>query len=133
MTKHIHTTYHNFCNYMKKWYYNLTPRMNLKFKQTKRKYKKFESSKMVGYDAMCRIEKYAKDKEDIIIIGCDDNMFMSSDIALITHECKDDFMGTTMILIPQSSQEINQVFLYPEHLDTLIEKLQLIQIRQKEK
>lgn len=135
--KNVHYTWHNFCDYMKRWYYDLMPRLSINKKMeltsTKRNYRNFNSSKMVGYKAMCRVERYSNDKEDILITHCDDNSHMGSRIALITHECEDDFMGTTMILIPQSKQEINQAFLYPSAVDGLIEKLKEVQKRAKEK
>lgn len=130
-TKNVHTTWHNFCDYMKKWYYTKSHGWKKNLTPSKRFYKSFESQKMVGYSAMCRIEKYAKDKEDIFISSCDDGSFMTSDVVLITHEDEKKFMGTTLILVPQSKQDINQIFLYPCHLNSLIEKLTEIQKRQK--
>lgn len=132
--ENVHYVWHSFCNYMKRWYYDICSGWKIKngkIVPSKRKYKYFNSSKMVGYQAMCRVARYSKDKDGIFITGCDDNSHMGSDIVLITHECEDNFMGTTMILMPQSKQEINQVFLYPEHVDGLIKILEEIKERSK--
>ena len=132
--KNVHYIWHSFMDYMKKWYYNLVPGFSIKtMKSTKRKYKCFDVSKMVGYKAMCRIAKYAKNKENIFITSCDDSWHMGSDIVLITHECEDRFMGTTMIFVPQCKTDINQVFLYPHHVDDLIKCLQEIKKRNETK
>lgn len=131
--KNIHTVWHAFCDYMKKWYYEKYFGYKKDFTLSKKQYKVFKSEKMVGYQAACRIAKYAKDKDDILITGCDDSYHMGSDIVLITHEDDDKFMGTTMILVPQCKTDINEVFLYPHHLDGLIEKLTEIQKRATKK
>lgn len=132
-SKTVHTVWHSFCGYMKRWYYKKFQGYKKDLTQSKRQYKMFDSTNMVGYRAMCRIARYAKNKEDIFITGCDDNCFMGSSILLITHENKNEFMGTTIILMPQSKYEINQVFLYPGHLDSLMKKLKEIQRRAREK
>lgn len=127
----VHKVWHSFCDYMKKWYFRKVNGIKKNWTPSKRKYKVFECEQMVGWEAMKRVEKFAKDQPDIMITHCDDSSHMGSDIALILHDSKDHFMGTTMILLPQCSRDINQVFLYPHHLDMLIEKLQEIQKRQK--
>lgn len=131
MIHDVHETWHSFCDHMKKWYFKKVKGIKKDFSPSKRDYKVFESEKMVGYEAMCRVSKFAKDNSDIMITGCDDSSHMSSDIALIIHDSSTHFMGTTMILLPQNGKDINQVFLYPHHLDNLIKKLQVIQKRQK--
>jgi hypothetical protein len=133
LTRDVHKTWHSFCDYMKKWYFKKVNGIKKDFSPSKRKYKVFDGEQMVGYEAMCRASRFAKDNPDVIITPCDDSSHMSSDIALIIHEGEDHFMGTTMILMPQCGRDINQVFLYPHHLDMLIEKLQEIQKREKEK
>ena len=129
----VHKTWHSFCDHMKRWYYVLYYGWKKDLTRSKRKYKEFDSQQMVGYKAMCRLATYAKGKPDILINGCDDSHHMGSNIALIIHDCEDRFMGTTMILLPQNGRDINQVFLYPHHLDQLIKNLQRIQKREKNK
>lgn len=134
--KNVHYVWHNFMKYMKRWYGSLYTGWiwrKGRLKKGKRKYRQFESSQMVGYQAMCRVARYAKDKDDIFVTRCDDSWHMGSDIVLISHECEDDFMGTTMILVPQNKRDINQVFLYPEHVKGLIKVLQELDKRAKEK
>jgi hypothetical protein len=132
-SRDVHKVWHSFCDYMKKWYFTKCHGWKKDLTRSKREYKVFDCKQMVGYEAMCRVSRYAKDKDGILITGCDDSHHMGSDIALIVHDCEDRFMGTTMILMPQCGTDINQVFLYPHHLDRLIEKLQVIQERQRRK
>jgi hypothetical protein len=101
----IHQIWWDFCNHMKQWYFNESG--------------DFDSELMIGYEASERVSDYAKDHSEIVIAYCDDDYFMGSDIVLIPHP----EMGITVIYIPQCEQQINMFFLYPNHLNYLIEKL----------
>jgi hypothetical protein len=134
--ENVHSIYHLFCDYMKRWYYYLRPKCELKNGKIiygKRKFKDINLSKIVGYKAMCRIEKYANKNKEIKVLSCDDDMFMGSDIVLIPHESKNQFMGVTMLLVPQCETPSNVVFLYPHHLNDLIAELLEIQNRMNNK
>lgn len=132
----IHELWHKFCDYLQKYYYNMVKRTTYKkgkFGQTKRKYKHLDISKVTGYDAMCRVGRFAEDNPNIRIVGCDDSHHCGSDIVLIPHEDNKKYWGTTVLFIPQCTNEKNIFFLYPEHLDNLIEELKKIQRRERKK
>jgi len=89
----IHTTWHNFVDYFKKWYFTLEARWvfssfgkNKKLKQTTRKYKVFDISQIIGYKAMCKIKRYIKKNSEIREIRCDDYAHAGSNLFLIPHE-----------------------------------------------
>jgi hypothetical protein len=77
------------------------------------------SKKLVGYDVMQDIEKYAKRNPDIKVIRCDDAVYASSMIVLIPHPKH----GITMMFIPQCTEIQNRMFLYKNHFDWLMEEL----------
>lgn len=79
--------------------------------------------KMLGYDLMCKLDKLEKKYPSIRITGCDDSSFMGSSIAFVPHEADGDYMGVTMLVIPQNGEEPVEVFLYPNHVHYLIETL----------
>lgn len=90
--------------------------------------------KYKGYDLMERVERFAKKHPTVKIAHVDDSYFSSSYIAFFPHERKDEYWGTTALLIPQCSGEpATAFFLYPGHVDGLIEVLQEIQKNQKAK
>jgi hypothetical protein len=78
------------------------------------------SRRLVGYDVMCKIERYVKRCcPEIKIIGCDDSYYSSSFILLIPHPRH----GITIMFIPQCTTIQNQLFLYDGHFDLLMEEL----------
>lgn len=123
-----HTVYHKFQKWIIKnfgkdlygeWQY-------MYFGKKKIKYRSFNetelSRRFVGYDVMCKIEKYIKRcLPEIKIIRCDDSYYAGSDILLIPHPKH----GITIIFIPQCTDVQNQFFLYDNHhkefVDALIE------------
>lgn len=78
-----------------------------------------------GSELMDEIEKYTIDHPEIEICGCDDASFAGSDIVLVPHPD----MGITVLYIPQLSGNSAQFFLYPGHLQNLIDTL--IKMRDK--
>ena len=105
--KNVHYTWHKFCDYMKKWFYEMVP--NWVFSDGKivrdgTKSKSFDSEKMVGYKAVCRLRKYSKRKDGIDLVSCDDSYHMRSNIALIQHRESNHFMGVTMISVRKRHQ-----------------------------
>lgn len=130
----VHKIYHEFCDYMKKWYYKKEYFYKKDFTQSTRMIKEFDVSKLTGYTAIQRGERFSKKyPDDIHIIHCDDDVFASSDLILVEHLDKEkkSFMGTTVIFIPQCTSVQNSFFLYPNHLDKLIQTLQKIQKKQR--
>lgn len=82
-----------------------------------------------GYDLMERAGRWAeKFPDDVRIVRCDDASHAGSDLVLIEHRAKNDYMGTTAVFIPQcAGGSPAQFFLYPDHLDDLLRALREIQ------
>lgn len=132
----IHALWHSFCDYMKKWYYDMAPNWTIKgddLVQTEREYKHFNINKVVGYKSISKIERFISKNPAIARVVCDDSAHCGSRIYLIPHENKREYWGTTVLFIPQCTKEQNNFFLYPNHLNNLIKELQKIQKRQKTK
>lgn len=119
-TDEIHKYYHSFCDYMKRWYFTKEPGYDKNLKKGKRLYKFFDASKMVGYEAAQRIQRYVKTHPEIKICRADDDFFMGSILVLVPHPK----MGITVFFIPQCKAQ-NTFFLYPndskELINTLVE------------
>lgn len=79
------------------------------------------SRRLVGYDVMCKVEKFIKRYcPEIKIIGCDDSVYSGSYILLIPHPNH----GITLMFIPQCTTIQNQFFLYEGHYNQLIKALE---------
>lgn len=102
MTEEIHKHYHAFIKHMNKTLG--LPAANASF---------------CGIEAIEAAEKYAKANPKIKIAPCDDNMFASSIIVLVPHPGT----GTSFLFIPQLTNEQGNLFLYPNHMKALQEKL----------
>jgi hypothetical protein len=113
----------HFCNYMKRWYYKKEKHF-LSKGWSDREYKAFDSSKMLGYSAMQKVERYEKKYGGIKIVYVDDNVFAGSMLVLIPH----DKMGITVIFIPQCTDEKDIFFLYPNHIKQLNKTIDEIKI-----
>lgn len=92
-----------------------------KFKIKHRSFNELELSKrLVGYEVMCKVERYIKKHcPEIRIIRCDDSLYAGSDILLIPHPNH----GITIIFIPQCTTIQNQFFLYKSHHNELVKAL----------
>lgn len=76
------------------------------------------------YELMCAIEKWAKRRPEIKIVGVDDSHFASSSLVLVPHALDDEYMGTTVLYIPQCSGEKPiEFFMYPSHRSQLLTAL----------
>lgn len=100
-----HDLFHALQKYLKKWYHNDK--------------KEFDVTQLTGYRAMCRMENFIKKHPEIVEVHVDDASFASSSLYLIPHKG----MGVTVWFIPQCTSEQNEFFLYPHHLDNLINEL----------
>lgn len=82
---------------------------------------------------VAEIEKFAKKHpKEVVMLGCDDSYFCSSDIILATHESAESFMGTTVLMFPQcDGRPPAEFFLYPQHLDALVKALRVLQQRER--
>ena len=111
-----HQIWWDFCLYFTEWYYKEIDNIDSEtYEPIGTKHKEFDSNKMVGYEAMMRVEEYSKTHPDIKIIPVDDGYYSSSDIVLIPHPNH----GITMIYISQNAPENNLWFLYPGYIKIL--------------
>jgi len=73
--------------------------------------------KWTGYALMQRISKWAdKHPNDVFIHGVDDNSFMSSDMVYILHRSQTEWMGVSVVFVPQNGETPHSAFLYPGHM-----------------
>lgn len=78
------------------------------------------SERLVGYDVMCKIERYIKRCcPEIKIVHCDDSVYASSIILLIPHPKH----GIRIMYIPQCTGIQNQFFLYDNHYKLFMKEL----------
>ena len=110
-----HTTYHAFCEHFKEWYFSR--RDNGK--------RVFDSTKMVGSEAIGRVKDYSITHPQIKIVSVDDYVFSGSIIILIPHVD----MGITAIFVPQCTTVNNQFFLYPLMAEKLIDGINEVSFR----
>lgn len=84
-----------------------------------------ETWNMIGYDLMRAVRRWAKPyKNDVKVVGCDDDFHASSSLVLIEHKAEDQYMGTTVVFIPQcTGEKPTRFFLYPRHRTELIMSL----------
>lgn len=127
----IHGTWHKFSDYVVKiygkdlhgkWQYvEVTAKNGKKKKMRYRSFNELElSRRLVGYEAMERIRKWARRyAPQIRFVRCDDSVYSGSDILLIPHPKH----GITVIFIPQCTSVQNQFFLYKSHFEMLIKEL----------
>lgn len=95
------------------------------YHQFAKKFKKDDKFLFTGYDLMERAEKWAKKfPGDVRIVGCDDSVHASSSLVLIEHRANTDYMGTTVVYVPQCTGESPiEFFLYPSHRSSLLKAL----------
>jgi len=121
-----HEIWHRFSNWITKTYGDdLHGKWEyMEVGKKKIKYRSFDdlelNRRLVGYDVMERMERYAKRYcPEIKAIRCDDGVFASSTLFLIPHPR----MGISVIFIPQCTGIQNQFFLYESHYENLLEAL----------
>lgn len=129
----VHVLWHALCKYLRRWYFTLCYGIKFDLTPSKRQYRDVAFDKVVGYRAMKRLDQFSKKHPGMISVGCDDNTHSGSSIYLIPHEAKNDYMGTTLLFVPQVSSDRNVLFFYPYELDNLICELQKLQKRQRSK
>lgn len=83
---------------------------NAEFKQLYRTWHAFERRfknpdtgewKLTGYDFMQAVERWAKRRPDVHVLGTDDSYFATSSLVLVEHKTERQFMGITVVFIPQ--------------------------------
>lgn len=128
----VHYVWHKFVKAFKKEIDIQWNEYTSKDKNGKDKKVRFRTSNLVykwsGFELAKRIEKWAKRwPNDIKIVGCDDAYHAGSDLVLIEHKAPVNYMGTTVLYIPQcTSEQPIEFFLYPYHRKELVRALQYI-------
>lgn len=129
--KNSHKVWHKFSNWLVKTFgkdlhgeWEYLEVVDLNGKKIKLKHRSFNelelSRRLVGYEVMCKINKYVtKYCPEIKIINCDDSVHAGSDILLIPHPNH----GITVMFIPQCTNVQNQFFLYENHYKMLLKAL----------
>ena len=114
-----HYIWYEFSEYFSQWYF-----YDLDFESGDINVheKVFDSTKMIGYDAIEKVEQYVETHEDIYVINVDDSVFASSVLVFIPHP----EMGITVIFIPQCTTIPNQFFLYPNMIERVQNKLDVL-------
>lgn len=100
--KNLHRTFHKFLRALKRAGHDAEP---------------------FGYDVMQWVEDYSTQNPKVVVVGCDDNHFCSSDIVIIPHQSRKKFMGLTVMYIPQLGSDHAEFFLYPGHIKELVTQL----------
>lgn len=82
-----------------------------------------------GWNLIQAMERFAKrNPKDVQQVGIDDSHFASSDLFLIDHKVPREYMGTTVLYVPQCTGEKPiSFFLYPRHCNALVKALKKIQ------
>jgi hypothetical protein len=81
--------------------------------------------KTKGHKLMKAIEQWAKRyPTEVQILSCDDSFYAGSMLVLIEHRSVIDYMGTTVVYVPQcTGEQPIEFFLYPERKELLIQGL----------
>jgi hypothetical protein len=82
--------------------------------------------KMVGSDLQDAIMEWAEKYPDMVwVSACDDSWFASSIVVLIQHGTGDNYMGLSVVVVPQlDGQNPFTFFLYPGHAHFLMKGLE---------
>ncbi len=75
-----------------------------------------------GYKLICLIEKWSRKHPTVRQCTVDCNSHAGATLFFIPHETEDEYWGTSVIYVPQFDPPA-QFFLYPGHLDGLLEVL----------
>ena len=111
-----HYIWYEFSEYFSQWYFY---DLDVEFDDINIHEKVFDSTKMIGYEAIEKVEQYVETHEDIYIVSIDDSVFASSILVFIPHP----EMGITIIFVPQCTTNLNEFFLYPEMINRIQKKL----------
>lgn len=75
-----------------------------------------------GHELLTGVQEWAKQyPNDVRIVRVDDAAHCGSDLIFISHKCRYQFMGTSVVFIPQcTGEQATTFFLYPSHIDDLM-------------
>ncbi len=85
----------------------------------------------VGHDLSNRIERWAKKHLEVIVLGCDDNVYASSRVFLIPHKIEGYFHGTTWVVVPQLEGQPTVFFTYKEHVEGFLTAIKALHAEHK--
>jgi len=89
-----------------------------------------DSGGIFGYEAQVAAEQFAADHRDHVrIVPVDDDVFATSVLVLVDHRNDQEYMGTSVLFIPQCGGSSARFFLYPNHRRALLRSLQDIEAR----
>jgi len=114
----VHAVWHDFTKRFKKQI-KYGRAFTVKVGNRKKKmYRYREEWKWSGYDLITRIKTWAeKYPADVFSAHCDDDHFTNSDIFYILHRASDDWMGVSVVFVPQCAPGDPSIhFLYPSHM-----------------
>jgi hypothetical protein len=100
-------------------------------KFSKKFIKSNELFKSEGYKLMVAAEKFAKENPTCWLASCDDNTSCSSSILFIPHESKEEYWGTTVVIIPQYGKPL-VIFLYEHDAQSCFKAIQSILKKHKQ-
>ena len=85
---------------------------------------KMDGKQLKGYELMEAADKWAEKHPEVQTVVVDDDHHATSDLVIMPHENGKDFMGLTVLYIPQCTGENpTRFFLYPRAIQRLIEAL----------
>ena len=64
--------------------------------------------------------------EDVYISYIDDKSFCSSFIGYVVHRCKKSYMGVTVYVYGQCTNDFYSFFMYPQHSDSMKDVLESV-------
>lgn len=110
----------------------------LKSKSKKLKVSAFETYhsgfKYKGYQMMRRMEAFAKKHPEVVLCSCDDSFHAGSMVAFIPHRAPTEYWGTTVVIIPQCTNEpALEMFFYPGHAMEIEKALHVFNREAREK
>ena len=83
--------------------------------------------KYSGWEAMQKMERFMKRFPQVVEVGVDDDYFASSSLYFIPHSTKTDYMGTSVVYIPQcTGEDPIAFFLYEGHAKNLADVLKTL-------
>lgn len=77
-----------------------------------------------GYDLMCRAEEFRETHPDwVSIASVDDDHHMSSSLVFVRHGTAENYMGVSVVYVPQRGGGCHEFFLYPGHAESVLASL----------
>lgn len=88
---------------------------------------------LAGYEDMQLMDKFCKENPGIIRVHVDDAHHCNSYLYIVPHESEKEYMGSSVIFVPQCCGINNQFFLYPSDVKGLYRALKVLHKKFQEK